>query len=113
MRRERVFLCLCAVIMLVVLMPLLPAAPHSAQPFNSVVLAGRSTIGGAYCMCGCAECVCDPGEDPDLCIKKAGQKAEPGKSGRTSPSTPESSGDGGALLFGSLMLMALARFLWR
>jgi hypothetical protein len=29
------------------------------------------------------------------------------------PATPESSGDGGALLLGSLVLMALTRYLWR
>jgi hypothetical protein len=37
-------------------------------------------------------------------------KADP--SGDTLP-VPESSGDGGAFLFGSLVLMALARVLWR
>jgi hypothetical protein len=37
-------------------------------------------------------------------------KADP--SGDTLP-MPRSSGDGGAVLFGSLVLMALVRFLWR
>jgi hypothetical protein len=113
MRLSKLPLCLCVVVVLVVLMPIWTTVSPSSQPFNSVAVAGHSTMGGAYCMCGCTECVCDPGETPDMCIKKAGKEAKPGKSGRTSPTTPESSGDGGALLFGSLMLMALARFLWR
>ena len=36
-----------------------------------------------------------------------------GASGDRPPATPGSSGDGGAVLFGSLVFMALFRFLWR
>jgi hypothetical protein len=28
------------------------------------VLAGHQQIGGAYCVCGAPDCICDPGEVP-------------------------------------------------
>src|ERR1051325_999254 len=76
-------------------------------------LAGHTMPGGggAYCMCGCKACFCDPGENPGNCTNSVvGQpKADP--SGDTLPK-PGSAGDGGAFLFGSVMVMALARLLW-
>ena len=77
------------------------------------VLAGHTRPGGEVCTCGCAGCFCDPGEQREVCANLASQEPKAGVTTNTSPVTPDSSGDGGALLFGSLMLMALARFLLR
>jgi len=109
MRLDKSFLCLCAVVMLIVSLPSLPTNSHSPQPYNSVALAGHSTIGGAYCACGSSDdCICDAGELPSTARLNNGDLSD-----NKWPVPPESSGDGGVLLFGSLVLMALARFLWR
>src|SRR5689334_7641914 len=73
-------------------------------------LAGHTRPGGEWCTCGCSGCFCDPGETPGNCTNSVvGQpKPVPGTSGDTLP-TSGSTGDGGAFLFGSLVLMALAR----
>jgi hypothetical protein len=69
--------------------------------------------GGEYCTCGCAGCICDPGETPSCPRTNSARRADQGgASGDKSPVTP-ASGDGGAVLFGSLVFMALFRFLWR
>lgn len=79
-------------------------------------LAGHTMPGGRgeECTCGCISCFCDSGESP-ICgrTNSAVQDDLNGVSGNKSPATPDSSGDGGMLLFGSLVFMALARFLWR
>ena len=75
-------------------------------------LAGHTVPGGEVCTCGCARCVCDPLETPGACTNSVVGQPKTDPSGDTLP-TPGSTGDGGAVLFGSLMLMALARLLWR
>ena len=108
MRRLSLPVCLCAAVMLFAFLPSLPTTSHSAQPFNSVALAGHTTLGGAYCECGSADCICDPGELPTAARLNQDDPAD-----NKGPVTPASSGDGGIVLVGSLVLMALARFLWR
>jgi hypothetical protein len=98
--------------MLVVLSPAFANNTGSFGPFNSVALAGHTQMGGEACTCGCSECICDPGEPRSPCTNSVSREPKIDPSGDTLP-MPESSGDGGAFLFGSLMLMALARFLWR
>ena len=75
-------------------------------------LAGHTRPGGEYCTCGCPACICDSGEKPGACTESVSREPNMDASGDTLPA-PGSSGDGGAFLFGSLVLMALARFLWR
>ena len=69
---------------------------------------------GDECTCGCIGCFCDPGELP-ICARtnSIDRDVLRGVRGDKSATTPESSGDGGAVLFGSLVFMALLRFLWR
>ena len=77
------------------------------------VLAGHTVPGGEACMCGCSGCMCDPGERPGACTNSVSREPKADARDNTLPVMPESSGDGGALLFGSLVLMTLVRFLWR
>ena len=78
------------------------------------VLAGHTVPSGEECTCGCIGCFCDPGEAP-LCNgpNMASNDDLSGINGNKLPASPDSSGDGGAVLFGSLVFMALFRFLWR
>jgi hypothetical protein len=78
------------------------------------VLAGHTRPSGEECNCGCIGCFCDPGEPP-ICqnANRAGSDILGGVSGDKSAATPESSGDGGAVLFGALVFMAILRSLWR
>ena len=80
----------------------------------SVSLAGHTRPGGEECTCGCIGCFCDPGEVP-LCDgpNMASNDGLSGINGNKLPVSPESSGDGGAVLFGSLVFMLMARMLWR
>ena|SRR5438128_2282825 len=112
MKLSKVSAYFCAVVMLVVLSPAFANNTSSFGPFNSVALAGHTQVGGYACTCGCTGCLCDPGESRAACINSVSREPDTDSKVDTSPK-PESSGDGGAFLFGSLMLMALARFLWR
>ena len=112
MNFARVSAYFCAVVMLVVLSPAFANNTSSFGPFNSVALAGHTQVGGYACTCGCTECICDPGESRSACTNGVTGAPNPDPNVDTS-SVPVSSGDGGAFLFGSLVLMALARFLWR
>ena len=78
------------------------------------VLAGHTVPGGEECTCGCISCFCDSGESP-ICqnANRAGSDLLGGVSGDKSAATPDSSGDGGAVLFGALVFMAILRSLWR
>src|SRR5689334_15655642 len=98
MRRFKLPICLCAFVMLFAFLPSLPTNPHSAQPFNSIALAGHSTVGGEACTCGCSGCICDPGETRVACGNSVSLEPDSKPSGDTLP-VPESSGDGGAFLF--------------
>src|SRR5581483_7251169 len=102
MKRLRVSLCFFAVVLLMGLMPAVSNNRRSAQPFQAVVLAGHSTLGGEYCTCGCANCICDPGETPNCRSLNDATLVDQEKASRDrSSGKPESSGDGGVLLFGS------------
>ena len=43
----------------------------SSAPFASIAYAGHSQAGGAWCACGCDQCVCDPNEVPIQCGNRA------------------------------------------
>jgi len=68
MSSKRIFACL-------VIMTALPFLASSSQdkssnptPFATIAIAGHVvTGGGAWCQCGCAGCICDPGETPGAC----------------------------------------------
>ena|SRR2546421_9755975 len=114
MNFSRLSVYLCVALVLLVLIPAFTKETNSSQPFASVALAGHTTMGGEYCPCGCGGCICDPGETPSCPRTNRARRADQGElNGDRSPAKPESSGDGGMLLFGSLVFMALARFLWR
>lgn len=109
MKLSKLSACLCAVVMMVLLLPAFANNSTSSCPFTSVALAGHVQSGGAYCACGSSDdCICDAGELPNTARLNNGDLSD-----NKWPVSPESSGDGGVLLFGSLVLMALARFLWR
>jgi hypothetical protein len=113
MKLSKVSACLCVALLLVVLLPAFANNTNLLGSFNSVALAGHVQAGGEYCTCGCAGCICDPGETANCLHTGSADRADQGEpSGDKSPVSP-ASGDGGMLLFSSLVLMALFRFLWR
>jgi len=58
---------------ILVVFPLLTSSVHHSNnpaPFASAVFAGHINTGGragAYCECGCLDCICDPGESQTDC----------------------------------------------
>jgi hypothetical protein len=82
---------------------------HST-PFASVAFAGHTSMGGAYCTCGCDECICDPGDVPMACSRSTPNPDNGKGTTRDVPlgKAPTSQFDFGT---GALML-ALAFFVW-
>ena len=71
--------------------PIIAAVLHTGEsrnaPLVSSAFAGH-TLGGGYCQCGCPGCICDPGEQLEMCLpdrkemaaKQAGTPAQPSQS---------------------------------
>gem|GEM_PF-1092007 len=111
MKLKRILACL----FIVAAFPLLAStaqinSAHST-PSASVVFAGHTNMGGAYCTCGgCGECICDPGEVPIECNRSTPNPDNGKGTNRDAPlgKAPTSQLDFGT---GALML-ALAFFVW-
>jgi len=93
--------------------PLLASTAHNQSanpaPFASVAFAGHVNSGGAYCTCGCGDCVCDPGEVPIECNRSTPSPDNGKGTNRDAvDKAPTSQFDFGT---GALML-ALAFFVW-
>jgi hypothetical protein len=87
---------------------------HHSVPFQAVVFAGHTnTGGGATCQCGCARCICDPGESPSDCVNpnRVGSPAADGAADRIA--APKGKGGHSGLDYGSSALMlVMALWLW-
>ncbi len=107
-----------ACLFIVAALPLLASTAHNNSadlaPFASVVFAGHVSLGGgAYCNCGCAFCICDPGETPGACTNSI--KPIPKKSDRSfdQSASPVGKASASDFNFGAgTMLLALAFLVW-
>lgn len=98
-------------------LPLLTSSLHDSThsaPFAMTAFAGHVTSGGGEtCQCGCARCICDPGETPAPCpqVNRVGSPAADGAADRTA--APKSKGGHSGLDYGSSALMlVMALWLW-
>ena len=86
---------------------------NSPAPFAQVAMAGHVIGGGYWCQCGCAACICDPGEEPGACTNSI--NPTPKKSDRSfdQSASPVGAGSTAGLDFGSsALIMALAFLVW-
>ena len=110
--RTRLLLALaCIFILPLVFSPSRGDKLKNSAPFRTVALAGHVISSNAPCVCGCAYCMCDPGEEVHQCSHSA------------RPVSDELSVDQGAspirvhsragFDFGSgALMLALALFVW-
>jgi hypothetical protein len=102
----------------IIAFPLLFSASQYAQnqypvPYSSIAFAGRIPLSGAWCQCGCAECICDPGETPSDCPGGNNLKKVSDKDQRSDQATSPISNPASGIDFGSgALLLALTLFLW-
>jgi len=86
--------------------------PITSVAFGTVAYAGHTTGGNAPCVCGCSyDCVCDPGEEHQNCIKSAGAVSDEVSVHQGASPIRAHSRSGYDLGSGALML-ALALFVW-
>ena len=84
---KRIFACSFLILAVPIITATLQSGANSNAPFASIAFAGH-TVAGGYCQCGCPGCICDPGENIDMCLP--GAKDTPG-SDENSTSAPERS----------------------
>src|SRR6266571_5893882 len=107
---KRIFACLFITAVLPLMASPTQNSPAHSAPFATVAYAGH-TLTGSWCQCGCAECVCDPGEQDTPCIYSA--RTVPDDSGDSFSQDPSPSRADEGFDFGSSVLMfALGFFLW-
>ena len=75
------------------------------SPFGFTAFAGHTTAGG-YCTCGCPGCICEPGEQLEMCLPDRGEAVA-----RTTgnPALPSQSDVPAAALFVGTGLLILKR----
>ena len=95
-------------------LPLLASSVNnSPAPFAQVAIAGHVIGGANWCQCGCAYCVCDPGEDPGACTNV--RKPPSGQDGKVASrdASPVGADSAAGLDFGSsALILALAFLVW-
>ena len=109
---KRILACL----FIVATFPLLASTAHNhsihSVPFASVAFAGHVNTGGAYCTCGCLDCICDPGEPVMSCGQGGPMRANPGKDANQD-GAPVGKGATSQLDFGTgALMLVLAFFVW-
>ena len=67
---KRIFACSLLIIAFPIITATLQSGGSGNTPFASNAFAGHTTT-GTYCQCGCPGCICDPGEQIDMCIPGA------------------------------------------
>jgi hypothetical protein len=85
--------------------------PTNSAPFASVAIAGHVVASGAPCVCGCPECVCDPGEENHKCSQNARPVSDEVSVYQGASPIRAHSRSGFDFGTGALML-ALALFVW-
>jgi hypothetical protein len=102
----------------IIAFPLLFSASENAKnqypvPYSSIAFAGRIPLSGAWCECGCAQCICDPGETPSDCVGGNNFNKVPDKNQRSDQATSPITNPRSSIDFGSgALLLALTFFLW-
>ena len=66
--------------------------------------AGHTVPDGAYCICGCTHCVCDPGEHPGPCNGRMARQAR-----LSIDETPDLTTGAMTLLFALFFIYAVSR----
>ena len=97
-------------------LPLLTSSIHNSTnmaPFPCIAFAGHvNSGGGEYCTCGCAGCICDPGESPN-CIRNQRVAKSPTDDAVDHTTSPTGSAGHSGLDFGSsALVLAVALWLW-
>ncbi len=67
---KRIFACSLLILVVPIVTAMLQPDASSNAPFASTAFAGH-TLAGGYCSCGCPGCLCDPGEEIDMCFPGA------------------------------------------
>lgn len=67
---KRIFACSLLMLALPIISATLQSGTNSNLPFASTALAGH-TLSGGWCECGCPGCICDPGEQIEMCLPGA------------------------------------------
>ena len=67
---KRIFACSLLILAVPIITATLQPGASTNAPFASTAFAGHNLAGG-WCQCGCPGCICDPGEDIDMCIPEA------------------------------------------
>jgi len=67
---KRIFACSLLILVVPIITATLQPGANSNSPFASTAFAGHTTA-GTHCQCGCPGCICDPGEQIDMCIPGA------------------------------------------
>lgn len=81
----------------------------NSAPFATVALAGHTVLGN-WCQCGCPSCLCDPGEEFEMCVNSANPVSDASPAPHKGRNKP---GRVSELDFGSgALLMVLALFVW-
>jgi hypothetical protein len=67
---KRLFACSLLILAVPIITATLQPGASSNAPFASTAFAGHTVTGG-FCQCGCPGCICDPGEEIDMCFPGA------------------------------------------
>jgi hypothetical protein len=67
---KRMFACSLLVLAVPIINATLQPGANSNAPFAATAFAGHTTAGG-WCECGCPGCLCDPGEQIEMCLPDA------------------------------------------
>ena len=94
---KRLLACSLLIIGAPIIAAMLQPGESNNAPFALTAFAGHTTAGG-YCQCGCPGCICDPGEQIDLCLPD-GRDAKPVLNQAGAPARPSQSDVPAAALF--------------
>src|SRR4051794_31227344 len=98
MKLKRILACL----FIMAAFPLLALTSHNnSAPFASVAFAGHSLMGGYACTCGCASCICDPGEHAMECSQRSSPPSDNTGKGANQDASPVGAAPTSDLDFGS------------
>lgn len=94
------------ILITIVFLAALPLFASTHGQSGSVAFAGH-TLSGGWCQCGCPGCICDPGEEVEMCIPGVKEAHD----AITQP-TPHSRSDNSSGTTAA-MLVGAAGLLWR
>ena len=92
---KRLLACSLLILGAPIVAAMLQPGANGNAPLVSTAFAGH-TLGGSYCTCGCPGCICEPGEDLEMCLPDRKEMAA--KQG-ANPAQPSQSDVPAAALF--------------